>query len=219
MINRTTEFASILASLPPPPATAASHPPPSEARAAFVKAACAIDGEIRCMQWFMQILRWGGGGGGGLAADSPPPPPPRPPPPPPALPQIRQLSFWLYRFGVTIWLRDMQRQLQALNSKVPLSCSYKQNHKPLMSIKVLATSLWADPAAEITVLTTKIQVSWELELPGRGGWEGWGGGRGGRGREVYAQSLSHQPHSCRKRCRTSPRSSTAWTYSCLRRAP
>jgi hypothetical protein len=95
-----------------------------------------------------------------------------------AVPQIRQLSFWLYRFGVTIWLRDMQRQLQALNSKVPLSCPYKQNHKPLISIKVLATSLWADPAAEITVLTTKIQVSWELELPGRGGWEGWGGGGG-----------------------------------------
>jgi len=34
----------------------------------------------------------------------------------------------------------MQRQLQALNAKV------------------LATSLWADPAAEITVLTSKIQV-------------------------------------------------------------
>ena len=40
----------------------------------------------------------------------------------------------------------MQRQLQALNAKV------------------LATSLWADPAAEITVLTSKIQVR---------GWEWW----------------------------------------------
>jgi hypothetical protein len=29
---------------------------------------------------------------------------------------------------------------------------------PLTRVKVLATSLWADPAAEITVLTTKIQV-------------------------------------------------------------
>lgn len=83
MINRTAEFASIIASLPPLPSSQAApaHPPPSEARVSFIKAACAIDGEIR----------------------------------------------------------DMQRQLHVLNSKV------------------MATSLWADPAAEITVLTTKIQ--------------------------------------------------------------
>ena len=37
-----------------------------------------------------------------------------------------------------------------------------RNHKCVIassSAQVLATSLWADPAAEITVLTTKIQVS------------------------------------------------------------
>ncbi len=49
MINRTAEFASIIASLPPLPSShaAPAHPPPSEARVSFIKAACAIDGEIR----------------------------------------------------------------------------------------------------------------------------------------------------------------------------
>jgi hypothetical protein len=53
----------------------------------------------------------------------------------------------------------MQRQLHALNSKARAAHWQQKKVECLTRRQVLATSLWADPAAEITVLTTKIQVS------------------------------------------------------------